>query len=35
MRIVAEFTPLQTVVYSILALLVVATALIVSFVVHQ
>jgi hypothetical protein len=35
MRIIAEFTPLQTTVYSIVAFVTIATALIVSLIVHQ
>jgi hypothetical protein len=35
MSLIAEFTPVQTVVYSILAFVVIVTALIVSLMAHQ
>lgn len=35
MRMIAAFTPLQTAIYSIVAFVTVATALIVSLIVHQ
>jgi hypothetical protein len=35
MSIIAAFTPMQTIVYSILAFVVVVTALVVSLMAHQ